>query len=78
MEAESTGERELVITRHIKASPANVYRCWTEPDLIVQWFCPKPWSIARADVDLRPGGHSRIVKRSPHGEHDENDCRQDL
>ncbi len=73
MDAKPTGERELVITRHIKASPANVYRCWTEPDLIVQWFCPKPWSIARADVDLRPGGHSRIVMRSPEGEEFPND-----
>jgi uncharacterized protein YndB with AHSA1/START domain len=63
-----TDDRELVITRHIKATPEKLFRCWTEPDLIKEWFCPKPWSIARAEVDVRPGGKSLIVMRSPEGQ----------
>ncbi|RYD24482.1 MAG: polyketide cyclase, partial [Verrucomicrobiaceae bacterium] len=32
--------RELVITRHIAAPREKVYRAWTDPELIVQWFTP--------------------------------------
>ena len=58
---------DLVLTRRIAASPHNLFRCWTEPALIRQWFVPKPWSVARAEVDLRPGGQSLIVMRDPDG-----------
>lgn len=61
-------DRDLVLTRFIDASPDALFRCWTEPALIEQWFVPKPWTIARADVDLRVGGANLIVMRSPDGE----------
>ncbi|WP_438483039.1 SRPBCC family protein [Oleiharenicola lentus] len=60
-------ERELVLTRILNASPEKLFRCWTEPALIKQWFVPKPWTIAKAEVDLRAGGSSLIVMRSPEG-----------
>ena len=58
---------DLVITRLITASAHVLFRCWTEPELLKQWFVPKPWTIARAEVDLRPGGQSLIVMRDPDG-----------
>jgi uncharacterized protein YndB with AHSA1/START domain len=59
----------LSFTRHIKASPANVWRCWTEPELIKQWFAPKPVSTTEAEIDPRPGGLFRTVMVVPeHGE----------
>ena len=58
---------DLVITRLIPASAHVLFRCWTEPELLKQWFVPKPWTIARAEVDLRPGGQSLIVMRDPDG-----------
>ena len=54
-------ERDLVLTRLIDASPKAVYRCWTEPALMTQWFAPKPWSTPRATVDLRVGGGNVVV-----------------
>ena len=54
-------ERDLVLTRLIDASPEAVYRCWTEPALMTQWFAPKPWSTPRATVDLRVGGGNVVV-----------------
>ena len=65
---QATEERELVYTRVIHAPRAVVYRCWTEPELLVQWFTPAPWTTARAELDVRPGGTCHIVMRSPEGE----------
>ncbi|MFP5078123.1 SRPBCC family protein [Rhizobium sp. YIM 134829] len=60
-------EFELVLTCLIDATPEALFRCWTEPALIEQWFVPKPWTVSEAVVDLRPGGANRIVMRSPDG-----------
>lgn len=60
--------RELVLTRLIDAPPEKLYRAWTEPALLKQWFCPKPWTVASAELDVRAGGTSSIVMRSPDGE----------
>ena len=60
--------RELILTRLIDAPPEKVYSAWTEPALLKQWFCPKPWSVASAELDVRPGGVSAIVMRSPEGQ----------
>lgn len=65
-------DRDLSLTRFIDASPDKLYRCWTEPDLLVQWFTPAPWSTARAELDVRPGGSNLIVMRSPEGEEHPN------
>lgn len=60
-------ERELVLTRHIPAPPEMVFRAWTEPALLKQWFAPLPWTISEAETDVRPGGSTRVVMRDPDG-----------
>ena len=63
-----TSDRELVLTRLIDAPREKVFRCWTDPALLKQWFAPLPWTIARVEMDLRPGGTSLIVMQSPEGQ----------
>ncbi len=46
-------ERELVLIRLIDAPRDKVYRCWTEPELLMQWFAPKPFTTAEARLDVR-------------------------
>jgi uncharacterized protein YndB with AHSA1/START domain len=60
--------RDLVLTRLIDAPREAVYRCWTDPELIKQWFAPKPFTTPHAEVDVRPGGSNLIVMRSPEGQ----------
>ena len=64
----ASASHELVLTRIIDAPREKLYRCWTDPTLLKQWFVPKPWTIAKAEVDVRPGGSSLIVMRSPEGQ----------
>jgi uncharacterized protein YndB with AHSA1/START domain len=52
---------ELIITRLLDASPAQVYQAWTRPELIKQWFAPQPWKISNVQLDVRAGGTSLIV-----------------
>lgn len=60
--------RDLVLERLIDAPREKVYACWTQPELIRQWFAPRPWSIAAVESDLRPGGVSNVTMVSPEGE----------
>jgi uncharacterized protein YndB with AHSA1/START domain len=60
--------RDLVLTRLIDAPREKVYRAWTDPALLVGWFAPLPWTTARAELDVRPGGTTLVVMRSPEGQ----------
>lgn len=59
---------DLVLERTIAAPARTLYRCYTEPDLVCQWFCPKPWKVTEAKLDLRPGGASYHRMEGPDGE----------
>ena len=63
----SADGRDLVLTRLIAAPPAALYRAWTDPALITQWFAPLPWTVPSAETDVRPGGATTIVMRGPDG-----------
>lgn len=68
----STIANELSITHHINAPRAAVWRCWTEAALLRQWYCPRPWQVSHADLDLRPGGRMNTVFEGPNGERHDN------
>ncbi len=61
-------ENDLVLTRDLGAPRDKVWRCWVEPDLLKQWFCPKPWFVSEARIDLRPGGEFFTLINGPNGE----------
>ena len=66
--APSVADRELVLTRLIDAPREALYRCWTEPKLLKQWFAPAPFTTPAAELDVRPGGANLIVMQSPEGQ----------
>jgi uncharacterized protein YndB with AHSA1/START domain/uncharacterized glyoxalase superfamily protein PhnB len=62
------GEHTLRLERTLAAPRAAVWRCWTEPDLLKRWYCPRPWTVTEANFDLRAGGRMNTVMAGPNGE----------
>lgn len=61
-------ELDLELDREVDVPPALVWKAWTTPDLLKEWFTPKPYETTHCEIDLRPGGIFRTVMRSPDGE----------
>ena len=60
-------EREIEIVRIFDAPRELVYRAWTDPAHMVQWWGPKVFTNHSCELDVRPGGAWQIVMRSPEG-----------
>jgi uncharacterized protein YndB with AHSA1/START domain len=59
---------DLVLDRVVDLNRELIWRAWTDPALIKQWFCPAPWSVIDCEIDLRPSGLFKTVMRSPEGQ----------
>lgn len=66
--AAPTAAHELVLTRIIDQPAEKLFKCWTTPELLPEWFCPPPWRVSHAEMDVRTGGSSLIVMSGPNGE----------
>jgi uncharacterized protein YndB with AHSA1/START domain len=55
--------QDLIISRVFDAPRELVWRAFTDPDQLAQWFGPVGYSVPRdtVDIDRRPGGHERFV-----------------
>ncbi len=49
-------ERDLEISRIIKAPRSAVWDAWTRPEQFAKWWIPAPALCRVAEMDLRPGG----------------------
>lgn len=65
-------QHELCLTRLIDAPPAALFEAWTEPELLQQWFTPRPWTAPVVETDVRPGGSILCLMRGPEGEEHPN------
>jgi uncharacterized protein YndB with AHSA1/START domain len=67
-----SSDRELVLTRLIDAPREKVFRAWTDPELLKQWFAPLPYTTPKVELDVRPGGANMVVMRGPDGQETPN------
>jgi uncharacterized protein YndB with AHSA1/START domain len=52
---------DFAIERFIDAPTRLVWEALTKPEHLKEWYMPRPWGrVARAEMDLRPGGIIRI------------------
>jgi uncharacterized protein YndB with AHSA1/START domain len=59
---------QVRVTRVIDAPRKEVFRAWTEPELIRRWWGPGEFTCPEAEVDLRPGGRYRLAMQPTEGD----------
>ncbi|MFY9511495.1 MAG: SRPBCC family protein [Rubrivivax sp.] len=70
--AAETSPTDLVISRLVHAPRATLWRAWTDPQLLQEWWCPKPWTTEVKAFDLRPGGGFHTFMQGPDGGSSDN------
>ncbi len=67
--ATKNADLRLVITRVFAAPCALVFRAWTDPKQMVQWWSPQEIECRSVSADLKIGGAYRIHMVSEKGDH---------
>ncbi|MGZ5290804.1 MAG: SRPBCC family protein [Actinomycetota bacterium] len=60
-------DTQILIAREFDAPKHLIYRAYTEPELIKQWWSGKRGEVTSAEVDLRVGGRWRYVMTANEG-----------
>ena len=68
--------KKLLIVREFDATPDEVWKAWTESELLDQWWAPKPWKANTVSMDFREGGLWLYYMQGPNGE--KSYCRVDF
>jgi uncharacterized protein YndB with AHSA1/START domain len=59
--------RNLIITRTFHAPRELVFRAWTDPAHLPQWWGPQGFTVTVQEIDIKPGGVWRYVMHGPDG-----------
>ena len=58
---------ELVLTRNFNAPRELVFKVWTDPKHVAQWWGPHGFTTRILEMDVRPGGVWRYAMRGQDG-----------
>lgn len=59
--------RSIVLTRRVDAPREAVFRAWTDPAQVAQWWGPDGFRTTTRAMDARPGGAWRFTMHGPDG-----------
>ena len=62
-------QTEAVVNRIFNASVELVWRAWTDPKHLMQWWGPKGFTSPACKMDFRVGGKYHFCMRSPEGQY---------
>ena len=60
-------DREIVLSRDFAAPREMVFRAWTDPEQVGQWWGPQGFTTTTSEIDVRPGGRWIFVRHGPDG-----------
>ncbi|HEX5653784.1 MAG TPA: SRPBCC domain-containing protein [Chitinophagaceae bacterium] len=67
--------KKINVKREFEAPVEQVWKAWTESQLLDQWWAPKPWKAHTQSMDFRDGGTWLYYMEGPEGER--HYCRAD-
>lgn len=59
----------LTLRREFEAERQLVWDCYTNQELLNQWFAPKPFTTKTKSMEFRNGGHWHYAMIDPDGNH---------
>ena len=69
MTKKTANEKErMVVTRVFDAPRALVWKAWTDPQYVMQWWGPKGFTAPVCKIDFRVGGKFLYCMKSPDGQ----------
>ena len=58
----------MVVTRVFDAPRELVWKAWTDPEYVMQWWGPKGFTAPFCEMDFRVGGKSLCCMKAPDGQ----------
>ena len=58
-------KRDLVVTRVFNVPVRQVWKAWSDPELVMRWWGPAGFTCPVAKMDFREGGTSLVCMRAP-------------
>jgi uncharacterized protein YndB with AHSA1/START domain len=65
---------EILSSRVFNTSPEALFRAWTDPALLSQWWGPAGFTNTFYEFDPRPGGRWRFTMHGPEKGNYQNEC----
>src|SRR5687768_11109316 len=63
------GSSFVEVTRRFDATPAQLFKISTDPELVAQWLGPREGEMTVETYDVRSGGSYRYIHRDDAGEY---------
>jgi uncharacterized protein YndB with AHSA1/START domain len=60
--------KKIHVVREFNAPVENVWKAWTDPDLLEKWWGPKPWVAITKSMDFTVGGAWLYYMAGPEGQ----------
>ena len=65
---ENLDQCQLIAERTFNGPIELVWRAWTEPEILDQWWAPLPWKAETRHMDFKEGGYWLYCMKGPNGE----------
>ena len=70
----TTPDREIISTRTFNIDRETMFRAWTEPEHLKNWWGPNGFTTTFNEYDLRPGGKWSFIMHGPNNGNYPNEC----
>jgi len=68
-------QKKVFVVREFAGSLPQVWKAWTDPELLDQWWAPEPWKAVTVSMNFTAGGQWLYYMKGPEGE--QSYCKAD-